>query len=77
MTESWVAVKMNVSDEHLSEVLEMLPAMKSPTIYPLHKEGWQAVEVAVTEKVARDLIPKLKRAGATAIVEYPLTRVFR
>lgn len=70
-----VGLKMNVPVEKLDSVTATLPALKRPTLSPLSDEGWMAVEIIVEEKVARDLIPKLKRAGAEGLVEYPLNKV--
>ncbi|RKY85327.1 ATP phosphoribosyltransferase, partial [candidate division KSB1 bacterium] len=47
----------------------------TPTISNQMDEEWVAVEVIIDEKVVRDLIPKLKRAGAQGIVEYPLNKI--
>jgi ATP phosphoribosyltransferase len=49
--------------------------LKNPTLAPLSDEKWVAVEIIVEEKTVRDLIPKLSRAGAQGIVEYPLNKV--
>jgi ATP phosphoribosyltransferase len=49
--------------------------MHSPTISSLTEEGWFDLEVIIAEKVVRDLIPRLKKAGATGIIEYPLNKV--
>lgn len=70
-----VGLKMNVSREQLDSVLSQLPALKNPTISPLAEEGWVAAEIIVEEKTVRELIPKLVRAGASGIVEYPLNKV--
>ena len=72
---SRVGLKMNVAREHLEAVVAVLPAEKSPTVNQLHDSDWVAVEVIVEERVERDLIPELRRAGATGIVSYPLTKV--
>ncbi len=73
--ESLVGLKMNVANEDLPKVLELLPSLKGPTISPLSGDGWVAVETISQEKTVRDLIPKLVRAGAKGIVEYPLNKV--
>jgi ATP phosphoribosyltransferase len=73
--EGMVGLKMNVSREALDCVLSLLPAMKRPTISPLADEGWVALETIMPEETVRDLIPALKRAGATGLVEYPLNKV--
>lgn len=70
-----VGLKMNVSEANLEPVLEVLPALRRPTLSPLSDKGWYAVETIIEERVARDLIPKLRRAGAEGIVEYPLNKV--
>lgn len=73
--ENLVGLKMNVSREQLDTVLAELPALKNPTISPLTEEGWVAAEIIVDEKTVRELIPRLVRAGASGIVEYPLNKV--
>jgi ATP phosphoribosyltransferase len=74
--ESKVGLKMNVSPQSLDTVLKALPALNQPTISPLAgTEGWSAVEVVVDEAVVRRMIPELRRAGATGIIEYPLNKV--
>ena len=70
-----VGLKMNVPEEKLAEVISFLPAEKSPTISRLSDQGWVAVEVILEEKQERELIPRLKRAGATGIITYPLNKV--
>ncbi|MDO8682932.1 MAG: ATP phosphoribosyltransferase [Armatimonadota bacterium] len=70
-----VGLKMNVPRTALAEVTKTLPALKKPTLSPLSDEDWVAVETVIEEKVVRDLIPKLRRAGAQGIVEYPLNKV--
>ena len=73
--EEKVGLKMNVPDEKLKLVLKTLPAMHSPTISQLTVEGWYDIDVVIDEKTVRELIPRLKRAGATGIVEYQLNKV--
>lgn len=70
-----VGLKMNVPEDKLTEVVSFLPAEKSPTISRLSDQGWVAVEVILEEKQERELIPRLKRAGATGIITYPLNKV--
>ncbi len=80
-SESKVGIKMNVKEEDLKRLVALLPAMKNPTVSNLHpdfsvpNEKWYDVDTIVDEKVIRDLIPKLKEAGAQGIVEYPLNKV--
>ena len=73
--EQKVGLKMNVARAGLDGVLALLPALRQPTISPLHNQDWVAVETVLDEKAARDLIPELRRAGAEGIVEYPLNKV--
>lgn len=74
-SESKVGLKMNVPEKTLSKILEILPAMKKPTVSHLSTKGWLAVDTILDEKESRDLIPKLKAAGAEGIIEYPLNKV--
>ena len=53
----------------------VLPALNSPTVSQLSNSEWVAVNTIVEERVARDVIPRLKAARATGIVEYPLNKV--
>jgi ATP phosphoribosyltransferase len=73
--EEKVGLKMNVSAKSLKRVMTLLSAMHSPTISALSDEGWYALEVMINEKLVREIIPKLKMAGASGIVEYPLNKV--
>ena len=73
--EEKVGLKMNVPDKSLDRVLKCLPSMNSPTISLLTVKGWYDLDVVIDEKTVRDLIPELKRAGATGIVEYQLNKV--
>jgi ATP phosphoribosyltransferase len=73
--ESLVGLKMNVGTKNLKAVIGLLPALNNPTISPLADNAWKAVETIVEESVVREIIPKLKKAGAQGIVEYPLNKV--
>ncbi len=75
LAEEKVGLKMNVNRKNLKKMLSVLPALHTPTISNLTDTDWVAVEVVADEKILRDLIPKLKEAGATGIVEYPLNKV--
>jgi ATP phosphoribosyltransferase len=70
-----VGLKMNVPREKLDDILKLLPAAKSPTVNELADEQWVAVEIIVEEKIERQLVPQLHRAGATGIFSYPLNKV--
>jgi ATP phosphoribosyltransferase len=65
-------LKMNVPKDDLQNVLELLPAEKSPTISDLAESDFAAIEVVIDEKLDRELIAQLKRAGASGIFTYPL-----
>lgn len=73
--EGMVGLKMNVARADLEAVTRLLPAMKRPTISALSDEAWVAVETILPERTARELLPRLKRAGAEGFVEYPLLKV--
>lgn len=70
-----VGLKMNLPRANQHEILGLLPSLKQPTLSPLADEAWIAAEVILDEVQVRDLIPHLKRAGATGLVEYPLNKV--
>ncbi|MGI6308057.1 MAG: ATP phosphoribosyltransferase [Dethiobacteria bacterium] len=75
VAEEKVGLKLNVSMENLPKVLSLLPALRKPTVSSLHGESWVAVETVIDEKLVRDLIYKLKEAGAEGIIEYPLNKI--
>lgn len=66
---------LNVRQRDLEAILAKLPALERPTISQLADPEWYALETIVTEHVARELIPELKRLGACGIVEYELTKI--
>ncbi len=70
-----VGLLLNVPHTHLEAVLAVLPALNAPTVSPLSNGTWSAINSILEEGVVRDVIPKLKAAGATGIVEYPLNKV--
>jgi ATP phosphoribosyltransferase len=73
--QSQVGLMLNVKRENLEAVLAVLPALNSPTVSELRDSEWVAVNTIVEERVARDVIPRLKAAGGAGIVEYPLNKV--
>ncbi|MCE5231154.1 ATP phosphoribosyltransferase [bacterium] len=73
--EGKVGLKMNVPKKALGDIGNILPAMTSPTISHLVDMDWVAVEVIADESQVKQIIPALKRAGATGIIEYPLNKV--
>jgi ATP phosphoribosyltransferase len=70
-----VGLKFNLPEPKLAEIASILPAERSPTVSRLNEGGWIAVEVILDEKQERELVPKLKRAGATGVITYPLNKV--
>jgi len=70
-----VLVKLNVAEADLDGVIEILPSMKSPTVSKLFGEGGFAVETVVAKSTINTLIPALKDAGATDIIELPLAKI--
>lgn len=70
-----VGLMLNVRRDHLAGVLSLLPALQRPTISSLSDSEWVAVNTIIEERTARDLIPRLKAAGAQGIVEYPLNKI--
>ncbi len=72
---SMVGLKMNVPADSIDNIMKLLPAEKSPTVSHLQDEGWVAVEVVLHETDERNLAPKLKKAGASGIITYPLNKI--
>jgi ATP phosphoribosyltransferase len=70
-----VGLMLNVERENLDNVLSVLPALNAPTISELSDAKWVAVNTILEERTVREVIPKLKAAKATGIVEYPLNKV--
>jgi len=70
-----VGLMMNAPKADLDKIVAQLPALNSPTISHLKDAEWVALNTIIDETLVRDVIPKLKDAGATGIVEYPLSKV--
>lgn len=70
-----VGLMLNVERHNLDTILAILPALKNPTISPLAKDDWVAVNTILDESTVRTIIPRLKQAGASGIVEYPLNKI--
>jgi ATP phosphoribosyltransferase len=70
-----VGLMLNVRKHDQFAVLALLPALQRPTISALSDAEWVAVNTIIEERTVRDLIPKLKAAGAQGIVEYPLNKI--
>jgi ATP phosphoribosyltransferase len=70
-----VGLMLNVRKDDLTAVLSVLPALKNPTISHLSDDEWLAVNTILDETTVRNIIPRLKEAGAQGIVEYPLNKI--
>ena len=68
-------VLMNVPTENIEKIIEVLPGMKSPTIMPLAKEGWNSLHAVIDEKRFWDIIGKLKSLGAEGILVIPIEKM--
>lgn len=75
LAEQMVGLKMNVAKKNLNAVLKILPAMKKPTVSTLSDKGWLDIDTIIDEEVVKEIIPRLKKAGAQGIIEYPLNKV--
>ena len=73
--EGKVGLKMNVERRKLEAVLKVLPALTSPTVSSLSDAKFVALDTIIEERLVIELIPALKRAGATGIIEYPLNKI--
>jgi len=73
--EGKVGLKMNVPRAKLDQVSGQLPSLHTPTISNQIDPDWVALEVITDSKTVRDIIPKLRKAGAEGIIEYPLNKV--
>jgi ATP phosphoribosyltransferase len=70
-----VGIMLNVRREGLPAILALLPALRRPTVSSLSDDEWVALNTILEERTVRDLIPRLKAAGAEGIVEYPLNKI--
>ena len=68
-------VLMNIPTEKLSEIIEVLPGMKSPTVMPLAQEGWSSVHTVLDQKCFWKIIEKLKALGAEGILVLPIEKM--
>ena len=73
--ENLVGLKMNVPEKKIEAVINILPSLNAPTVAGLYNSNWVSVETIVDVKTVRDLIPRLRLAGAEGIIEYPLNKV--
>jgi ATP phosphoribosyltransferase len=75
MAEGKKYVLMNVPTANIDKIIEVLPGMKSPTIMPLAKEGWNSLHAVIDEKIFWDIIGKLKALGAEGILVVPIEKM--
>ena len=73
--EGKVGLMMNVPKQDLQSILDMLPALQTPTISSLADSDWVDVNTIVEEAVVRNIVPQLKEAGARGIVEYAISKI--
>jgi ATP phosphoribosyltransferase len=70
-----VGLMMNVPEAKLDAVLDILPALGTPTISHLADPKWVAINTVVQENVVTELLPRLRESGARGLVEYPLNKI--
>jgi ATP phosphoribosyltransferase len=70
-----VGLMLNAPKDKLEEIVKILPPGKKPTVSELNDSKWVAINVILEEKLVRDFVPDLKKAGAEDIVEYPLNKI--
>jgi ATP phosphoribosyltransferase len=75
LAEKKVGLKMNVPCKSADKIMAVLPALHTPTVSSLSDPEWLSVEVVIDEQEVRELAPRLKKAGATGLIEYPLNKV--
>lgn len=68
-------ILLNAPDEKLSEIIGLLPGMKSPTVLPLAQPGWSSVHSVIDENDFWDIIEQLKDAGAQGILVVPIEKM--
>ena len=70
-----VGIMLNAPKDKLDEITKIFPSDKKPTVSELNDPKWVAINVILEEKLVRDFVPDLKKAGAEDIVEYPLNKI--
>ena len=73
--ENKVLIKMNAKKGDVASICGVLPALHAPTVNPLGDPSWVAIETVVDESIVREIIPQLKAAGASGIIELALNKV--
>ena len=72
-----VLLLMNVPESRLDELIDVLPAMKHPTVNRLHGSDYLEVTTVAEKATVNELLPKLKAAGAEDILEMPISKIVR
>jgi ATP phosphoribosyltransferase len=70
-----VLLKVNCGPEHLDKIIEILPALKAPTVNETFGGSGYAVEAVVPKSEINTLIPELKERGATDLIELPISKI--
>ncbi len=73
--EGKVGLMLNVRRKDLEQVLKGLPALQQPTVSSLSDPDWVAISTIIEEPIVRTIVPQLKNAGATGIVEFPINKI--
>ncbi len=73
--ENKVLLKMNARKADVEAITQVLPSLHSPTLNSLSDPSWVAIETVVEEATVREIIPALKTAGASDIIELALNKV--
>lgn len=73
--EGKVGLMMNVRRTDLPDILDLLPALKGPTVSSLSDPDWVAVNTILEEAIVRRIVPQLRAEGATGIVEFPISKI--
>jgi len=68
-------ILLNAPNDHLQQIIEVLPGMKSPTIMPLAEPGWSSVHSVLSEKTFWEVIDRLRELGAQGILVIPIEKM--
>jgi ATP phosphoribosyltransferase len=73
--EDLVGLKLNIPENKLGNIIDLLPSLTAPTIAHLYQTDWLSVEIVVSKKIVRELVPQIIKRGAEGIIEYTLNKV--
>jgi ATP phosphoribosyltransferase len=68
-------ILLNAPNQHLQEIIDVIPGMKSPTVMPLAEEGWSSVHSVLSENTFWEVIDRLKELGAQGILVIPIEKM--